>query len=919
MSVIAPYRVHQSTLTVGTGSYSLNSPLVANNAFKTFYVNGATVPYMATDSVSNYEIGYGVLTIGSPDTLSRVSIVLSSSSNTAVSWPDTTVKDIIAWEGAGTTYPTLFSSSHTFDSTDWGKAFVYTSSSNATITFPLISGLPLGYSVEIYNTGSGTLTLALTSPDVYIGTGATTLTTGQRATMKALPGSGWVQFSNNSSNSGTFTNLTILTQLTGPSGNWTSDGLNNVSIGHTTAASGIFTNVQTPSINASGIGVIIAGPISQGTNGGYTTTGLNSLQGTGTSAANFYQISLQNLSATGSSDFVATASDGSDTIHYADFGMNGATSGTTPFTNAHAAYLYSVDSELDIGALGTNGVTNLYAGGGSTTPTQVGSITGTGLNSIAIGATTASTGAFTTLSASSTISGTGFSTYLASPPAIGGTVAAAITGTTGQFNTSLTVGTGTGTKTTTINGAASGSGAGAYLAIQNGSSNQILLGNVSAIAGGTYNGNALLQSAGALNIAANGGTIMGVFASTGFSISSGLANSVTLSGSATTPTIGTSAGNMVLGTQTSGIIQTGASTSIVIFGDNTNQTPSLFWNDAANGTDLKQWKSNVNSAAAWNLSAVNDTNSATTLAYQIARGTTYNIASHTWNTSTVAGTAVQGAQLNTSNFQVGDGTHISFLANSPGANNWVNYIAVSGNLTTTAPAVRAAGSDTDISLIVGAKGAGGLFVQTGGGTRNQFVVLDNASGANYVTVTSGATNALLATNGGGLLVNSQGNLLLRPGSGATFGLDIIATAGATNGIQIAGSNGGAPSITTSGGNLTLNATGSNVILLTGFAAQNYSKQVPSTGFSITIGAGVETLILDPTGALATGTITMPATPVDGQIIKISSSQNIVALTVNANTGQSIKNAPTALTVSLTGSFGFEFRYVLSNTTWYRVQ
>ena len=40
-----------------------------------------------------------------------------------------------------------------------------------------------------------------------------------------------------------------------------------------------------------------------------------------------------------------------------------------------------------------------------------------------VGATTPAVGAFTTLSASSTISGTGFSTYLASPPAIGGTAA----------------------------------------------------------------------------------------------------------------------------------------------------------------------------------------------------------------------------------------------------------------------------------------------------------------------------------------------------------------------------------------------------------------------------------------------------------------------------------------------------------------
>jgi len=47
-----------------------------------------------------------------------------------------------------------------------------------------------------------------------------------------------------------------------------------------------------------------------------------------------------------------------------------------------------------------------------------------------VGATTPNTGAFTTLSASSTVSGTGFSTYLASPPAIGGTAAAA-----GSFTT----------------------------------------------------------------------------------------------------------------------------------------------------------------------------------------------------------------------------------------------------------------------------------------------------------------------------------------------------------------------------------------------------------------------------------------------------------------------------------------------------
>jgi hypothetical protein len=58
-------------------------------------------------------------------------------------------------------------------------------------------------------------------------------------------------------------------------------------------------------------------------------------------------------------------------------------------------------------------------------PTTAGTI-----NNMSIGATTAAAGSFTTLAASSTVSGAGFSTYLASPPAIGGTSAAAGTFTT---------------------------------------------------------------------------------------------------------------------------------------------------------------------------------------------------------------------------------------------------------------------------------------------------------------------------------------------------------------------------------------------------------------------------------------------------------------------------------------------------------
>lgn len=104
-----------------------------------------------------------------------------------------------------------------------------------------------------------------------------------------------------------------------------------------------------------------------------------------------------------------------------------------------------------IGLTAVNGVATTFlrsdgapALGLTISPTMTGSWTfngtfaGTGVATYlasppAIGGTTAAGGAFTTLSASSTVSGTGFSTYLASPPAIGGTTAAA-----GKFTTVTT-------------------------------------------------------------------------------------------------------------------------------------------------------------------------------------------------------------------------------------------------------------------------------------------------------------------------------------------------------------------------------------------------------------------------------------------------------------------------------------------------
>jgi len=94
--------------------------------------------------------------------------------------------------------------------------------------------------------------------------------------------------------------------------------------------------------------------------------------------------------------------------------------------------------------------------------------------------------------------------------------------------------------------------------------------------------------------------------------------------------------------------------------------------------------------------------------------------------------------------------------------------------------------------------------------------------------------------------------------------------------------------------------------------QQYDYQAPSTGFSYTFAAGVNVLVMNPAGTLATGTITMPASPADGMTITFSSTQTITALTVNANTGQSITGQPSSFGAGSSATFV----YRLSNTTWY---
>lgn len=94
---------------------------------------------------------------------------------------------------------------------------------------------------------------------------------------------------------------------------------------------------------------------------------------------------------------------------------------------------------------------------------------------------------------------------------------------------------------------------------------------------------------------------------------------------------------------------------------------------------------------------------------------------------------------------------------------------------------------------------------------------------------------------------------------------------------------------------------------------SYVKVIATAGGTVTMNANQRRLLLVPAGALATLTITLPPSPADGQIVGVSTTQQIVALTVNAASGSCV-GLPSAL-AGYPNDF-FSAIWVAADTTWY---
>lgn len=91
---------------------------------------------------------------------------------------------------------------------------------------------------------------------------------------------------------------------------------------------------------------------------------------------------------------------------------------------------------------------------------------------------------------------------------------------------------------------------------------------------------------------------------------------------------------------------------------------------------------------------------------------------------------------------------------------------------------------------------------------------------------------------------------------------------------------------------------------------------PLTGFTLALTPLQSAVSLNPAGTIAAGTVTLPATTVDGKVASIFTSNTITALTIN--TTNSATFVPAVVT-TLTAGSTVSYVYDKANNQWHRIQ
>lgn len=265
----------------------------------------------------------------------------------------------------------------------------------------------------------------------------------------------------------------------------------------------------------------------------------------------------------------------------------------------------------------------------------------------------------------------------------------------------------------------------------------------------------------------------------------------------------------------------------------------------------------------------------------------------------------------------------------------VNYISVTGAITTAAPVLSTVGSDTNISLTIAPKGSGSILLpntvnlsalsaslplQTDSSKNivsSQIVLTTGVTGV--LPIANGGSNSSTALNNGSIMISAAGAIVEQTALTASRvvvsdpgGLPISATTtvtelgyvhGVTSAIQTQLDLKAPLANPTFTGTVTAAAT-----TFSGINVYGYQYSAPSTGNSITMTKSY--LLIHAAGTLAALTVVLPATPVAGQKATFASDVVITALTVTGTTD-------TVLTSLVAGGYA-TFMYESTNSTWFRI-
>lgn len=240
---------------------------------------------------------------------------------------------------------------------------VFTGTSAATLTMPDATACQGRYYwIKSTSSNSSTLTIATTASQTIDGLALWTLTQTNKAVRLVSDGTNW---------------LIASESLPGSTGTPWVIGGNNVTtlqnIGTTSNYSLPFITNNTEKMRLSSTGNLGIGTSTfDATNpekllvDAGTTTSYNVISGKGT-INNYLQLNIQNRSAgnNASSDVVATANNGNESVNYVDLGINSSTYNAASFnvTAANDAYLYSTGNDFAIGNATANKALKFFTGG----------------------------------------------------------------------------------------------------------------------------------------------------------------------------------------------------------------------------------------------------------------------------------------------------------------------------------------------------------------------------------------------------------------------------------------------------------------------------------------------------------------------------------------------------------------------------